>query len=294
MKEIDMNIKKLSLLPLVALALPLAANAAVVQFGTIGENSSFERVFNLDNSDYVSEQDIASDTLYFTLSNPASAVFYAKDFNYNNTATSNYEFRQIDILNTDLTVQGLHDNNWLASVGDYYSGLNGAAPRLTYNFQPGNYQVNFKSRGLESGFTGTRDSPTRVVGHAVEGLGDYSLGFIFGTGSAPVGADKPSIPIAANFDFPDTPPVPQPTVTPAVPPVINETPSRPPVVVNLDVPTAPTVPQVVADIPSAPITVNLDAPAVSAVPEPETYAMMLAGLGLIGFSARRTKTAKTA
>lgn len=29
---------------------------------------------------------------------------------------------------------------------------------------------------------------------------------------------------------------------------------------------------------------------VSAVPEPETYAMMLAGLGLIGFSARRRKT----
>jgi hypothetical protein len=29
---------------------------------------------------------------------------------------------------------------------------------------------------------------------------------------------------------------------------------------------------------------------VAAVPEPETYAMMLAGLGLIGFSARRRKT----
>ena len=28
-----------------------------------------------------------------------------------------------------------------------------------------------------------------------------------------------------------------------------------------------------------------------AVPEPETYAMMLAGLGLIGFSARRKKQA---
>lgn len=31
--------------------------------------------------------------------------------------------------------------------------------------------------------------------------------------------------------------------------------------------------------------------AVAAVPEPETYAMMLAGLGLIGFSARRRKQA---
>ena len=31
--------------------------------------------------------------------------------------------------------------------------------------------------------------------------------------------------------------------------------------------------------------------AISAVPEPETYAMLLAGLGLIGFSARRRRTA---
>ena len=238
----NINIKKLSLLPLVAFALPLAANAAVVQLGTIGENAGFERVFNLDDADYVSEQNIASDTLYFSITNPTTAVFYAGNFNFNNTAASNYEFRQIDILNTDLTVQGQHDNNWLASVGDYYSGLNGAAPRLTYNFQPGNYQVNFKSRGLESGFTGTRDNPTRVVGHAVDGLGDYTLGFVFGTGSVLVGADKPSIPIAANFNFP-----------------------------------------------SSPVTPNV--PNVNAVPEPETYAMMLAGLGLIGLTARRRKTA---
>ena len=32
-----------------------------------------------------------------------------------------------------------------------------------------------------------------------------------------------------------------------------------------------------------------DAPFISAVPEPETYAMLLAGLGLIGFTARRRK-----
>ncbi len=276
-----MNIKKLSLLPLVALALPLASNAAVVQFGTIGENSSFERVFNLDDSDYVSEQDIASDTLYFTLTNPTSAVFYAKDFNYNNTAATNYEFRQIDILNTDLTVAGAHDNNWLISVGDYYSGLNGATPVLTYNFQPGNYQVNFKSTGLESGFTGTRENPTRVVGHAVDDLGDYTLGFVFGTGSALVGADKPSIPIAANFNFPDTPANPPPVTPPAVVDIPN-----PPVLVDLD----PVSPPVI-DLPNAPV-VNIDAPAISAVPEPETYAMMLAGLGLIGFSAHRRKLLK--
>ena len=29
---------------------------------------------------------------------------------------------------------------------------------------------------------------------------------------------------------------------------------------------------------------------VAAVPEPETYAMLLAGLGLIGFSARRRQS----
>lgn len=232
-----MKIKKVRLLPLVALALPLIANAAVVQLGTIGENAGFERVFNLDDSDYVSEQDIASDTLYFTLTSAASAVFYASNFNYNNTGSTNYEFRQIDILNADLTIPGAHGNNWLTSVGDYYSGLNGAAPRLSYHFQPGNYQVNFKSRGLESGFVGERDNPTRVVGHSVHGLGNYTLGFAFGTGLDQVGADIPSIPIAANFNFPDDPNVPE----------------------------------------------------VSAVPEPETYAMMLAGLGLIGLVARRRK-----
>lgn len=29
--------------------------------------------------------------------------------------------------------------------------------------------------------------------------------------------------------------------------------------------------------------------AIAAVPEPETYAMMLAGLGLVGFAARRRR-----
>jgi len=37
--------------------------------------------------------------------------------------------------------------------------------------------------------------------------------------------------------------------------------------------------------------VQVDATAVAAVPEPETYAMMLAGLGLLGFMSRRRKSA---
>ncbi|MDP1573390.1 MAG: FxDxF family PEP-CTERM protein [Coxiellaceae bacterium] len=35
--------------------------------------------------------------------------------------------------------------------------------------------------------------------------------------------------------------------------------------------------------------VTMDTNLVSAVPEPETYAMLLAGLGLLGFMARRRK-----
>jgi hypothetical protein len=38
-----------------------------------------------------------------------------------------------------------------------------------------------------------------------------------------------------------------------------------------------------------PYDVGLDNVTISAVPEPETYAMMLAGLGLLGFAARRRK-----
>lgn len=34
---------------------------------------------------------------------------------------------------------------------------------------------------------------------------------------------------------------------------------------------------------------NITVEGVSAVPEPETYAMLLAGLGMIGFMARRRK-----
>ena len=36
------------------------------------------------------------------------------------------------------------------------------------------------------------------------------------------------------------------------------------------------------------------ATSITAVPEPETYAMMLAGLGLLGFAARRRKQAQAA
>ena len=42
------------------------------------------------------------------------------------------------------------------------------------------------------------------------------------------------------------------------------------------------------------LTANEVINGVSAVPEPETYAMMLAGLGLLGFAARRRKQAAAA
>jgi hypothetical protein len=38
------------------------------------------------------------------------------------------------------------------------------------------------------------------------------------------------------------------------------------------------------------LSAGLDTPPVSAVPEPETYGMMIAGLGLLGFMARRRKS----
>ena len=38
----------------------------------------------------------------------------------------------------------------------------------------------------------------------------------------------------------------------------------------------------------------LDAPIAAAIPEPETYALMLAGLGLLGFAARRRKQKEAA
>ena len=37
-----------------------------------------------------------------------------------------------------------------------------------------------------------------------------------------------------------------------------------------------------------------DLPVVSAIPEPETYALMLAGLGMLGFALRREKRQPTA
>ena len=45
-----------------------------------------------------------------------------------------------------------------------------------------------------------------------------------------------------------------------------------------------------APIPNAPQhTIFFDALGVTAVPEPETYAMLMAGFGLLGFVARRRK-----
>lgn len=200
---------------LVLSVLSTSAQAAKTNLGTVNGGFSYDAIYNYDNSDYVSEQNIASDTVYFTLTEEQSVFFFADSFNFTNPSIS--EFRQIDILDVDKTIAGQHDNNWIASVGDYYKGLNGGPANLTWVLGPGNYQINYKSTGLEQNYTSTR-----VVGTAVDGLGSYRLGLVVG---------------------------------------------------NATTPTLPNVPDV------------------AAVPEPETYAMMLAGLGLIGFTARRRKTA---
>ncbi len=51
---------------------------------------------------------------------------------------------------------------------------------------------------------------------------------------------------------------------------------------------------IVAGMEGGRTTLSGIATSVSAVPEPETYAMMLAGLGLLGFAARRRKQAQAA
>lgn len=197
--------------------LSTTAHAAKHDLGTVGAGFSYNDIYDYNNSDYVSEQNIASDTLYFTLTDEQSVYFFADSFNFTNPTVS--EFRQIDILDVDKTIAGQHDNNWIASIGDYYKGLDGGPSNFSWVLGPGNYQINYKSTGLEQNFTSTR-----VVGSAVEGLGDYRLGLVVG---------------------------------------------------NAVIPPIPNVPEV------------------AAVPEPETYAMMLAGLGLIGFSTLRRKVVTT-
>ena len=190
-----------------------AANAAKdLNLGTVGNGFSYSDTYNYDKSDYVSEHDIASDTIYFTLTSQQSVYFFADSFNFTNPSVS--EFRQIDILDVDKTVAGQHDNNYIGGIGDYYKGLDGGPSNFSWVLGPGNYQINYKSTGLEQNYTAGR-----VVGTAVTGLGDYRLGLVVGNATTP--------------------------------PVVN----------------------------------------LPAVPEPETYAMLLVGLGLVGFSARRRKTA---
>ncbi|PKO52937.1 MAG: hypothetical protein CVU27_02785 [Betaproteobacteria bacterium HGW-Betaproteobacteria-20] len=190
------------------------ANAEWVELGTVDSGFSFSRLFNLDTSDYVSEQNVASNSLTFSLANTQTLTFFADSFAFTNDST---EFRQIDLLNQGLANGDTHDVNFITSIGDFYNGLDGQAPILTYELGPGVYQVNYKVLGQELGW-----SADRVVGTAVEGLGNYRLGFNVG-----------------------------------------ET--------------------IVTDL--------LNAPAVAAVPEPETYAMLLTGLLLIGFSAARRNAA---
>jgi hypothetical protein len=129
------------------------------------------------------------------------------------SGTANAEWVELGTVDSGFSFSRL----FITSIGDFYNGLDGQAPILTYELGPGVYQVNYKVLGQELGW-----SADRVVGTAVGGLGNYRLGFNVG-----------------------------------------ET--------------------IVTDL--------LNAPAVAAVPEPETYAMLLTGLLLIGFSAARRNAA---
>lgn len=187
-------------------------NAAWVDLGNLGSTFTYYEKFNLDNSDYVSEENIASESLTFTLTSAQTVNFFADNFNFTN---GNTELRQIDILDANKISDVEDGDPYVGGIGSYDLGLNGQAPNFSYLLGPGDYQINYKVLGQERGYTSDR-----VVGREVTGLGSYYLGFSIG------GAGLPA-PIAG--------------------------------------------------------------PSINPVPEPETYAMLLAGLLLIGFSVRRKR-----
>lgn len=211
------TLKSLSLvIPLILGFSSGTAKAEWVELGNIDSGYSFNRLFNLDTSDYVSEENIASNSLTFTLLNTQTVTFYADSFTFASIST---EFRQIDLLDQGLQNGSAHGANYIDGIGDYYDGLNGQEASFFKTLGPGDYQVNYKVLGQELGY-----SDDRVVGKAAQGLGNYRLGLSIGGLNGIGGLNAPN--------FPDGPPV-------------------------------------------------------SAVPEPETYAMLLTGLVLIGFAARR-------
>ncbi|MDP1766041.1 MAG: PEP-CTERM sorting domain-containing protein [Methylotenera sp.] len=206
------TLKSLSLvIPLILGFSSGTAKAEWVELGNIDSGYSFNGVFNLDTSDYVSEENIASNSLTFTLLHTQTVTFYADSFAFTNSKV--HEFRQIDLLDQKLQNGNIHGVNYIGGIGDYTDGLNGQDAIFSYTLGPGDYQVNYKALGHELDF-----NPDRIVGTATMGLGNYRLGLNIG---------------------------------------------------------AVTIPNM---------------PPVAAVPEPETYAMLLAGLILIGVTARRRDT----
>lgn len=153
------------------------SKAEWVELGNIDSGYSFNRLFNLDTSDYVSEENIASNSLTFTLVNTQTVTFYADNFNF---ASKSTEFRQIDLLDQGLQSGDSHGVNYIDGIGDYYDGLNGQKASFFRTLGPGDYQVNYKVLGQELGF-----SDVRVVGKAAQGLGNYRLGLSIGGSIAP-------------------------------------------------------------------------------------------------------------
>jgi len=148
------------------------AHADWVNLGNIGPTFTFYENFNLDKSDYVSEESIASDSLTFTLNSAQTVTFFADTFNFKNTDT---EFRQLDILDAN-KISGVEDGEpYVGGIGSYELGLNGQESKFSYLLGPGDYQINYKVRGQEVDY-----DPDRNMGKAKEGLGSYYLGLSIG------------------------------------------------------------------------------------------------------------------
>lgn len=176
--------KKLSL-GFILLLFNLSASAQWVELGTVDSGFKYYNTFNLDYADYISEQDIPSDTFSFYLASAQTVYIYADTFNY---TLSSGAFREINLLDQSLSQAGVPDTNFITGVGSI-DGLGGMAPNFSYFLNPGLYQINYKSYGEEIGYVANR-----VRGEAVQGLGSVNLGLT-------IGSPIPSVPEPSTWSL---------------------------------------------------------------------------------------------